>query len=62
MAGMGKRKGKYRVLVGTPEGKKPFGKARCRWENYIKMDLQEVEWGTSIGFIWLTIGTSGGVF
>jgi hypothetical protein len=40
---MGKKRGVYRVLVGTPEGKKPLGRPRCRWQNNIKMDLQEVE-------------------
>ena len=32
----------YRVLVGKPEGKKPLGRSRGRWEDNIKMDLQEV--------------------
>jgi hypothetical protein len=32
----------YRVLVGKPEGKKSLGKPRCRWEDNIKMNLQEV--------------------
>jgi hypothetical protein len=32
----------YRVLVGEPEGKRPFGRLRRRWEDNIKMDLQEV--------------------
>ena len=36
-------KGVYRVLVGKPEGKKPLGRPRRRWEDNIKMDLQEVE-------------------
>ena len=31
----------YRVLVGKPEGQRPLGRLRCRWEN-IKMDLKEV--------------------
>jgi len=35
----------YRVLVGKPEGKRPLGRPRCRWEDNIKMDLQEVEGG-----------------
>jgi len=39
---MGERKGVYRVLVGKPEGKRPLGRPRCRWEDNIKMDLQEV--------------------
>ena len=32
----------HRVLVGKPEGKRPLGRPRCRWEDNIKMDLQEV--------------------
>ena len=32
----------YRVLVGNPEGKRPLGRPRRRWEDNIKMDLQEV--------------------
>jgi hypothetical protein len=35
----------YRVLVGKPEGKRPFGRPRRRWEDNIKMDLQEVGYG-----------------
>jgi hypothetical protein len=31
----------YRVLVGKPEGKRPLGRPRCRWEDNIEMDLQE---------------------
>ena len=43
---MGERRGIYRVLVEKPEGKKPFGSPRRRWEDNIKMDLQEVcFWG-----------------
>jgi len=38
-------RGVYRVLVGKPEGKRPLGKLRCRWEDNIEMDLQEVRWG-----------------
>jgi len=36
------RIGVYRVLVGRPEGKRPLGRPRRRWEDNIKMDLQEV--------------------
>ena len=39
---MGERRGVYRVLVGKPEGKKLLGRPRRRWEDNIKMDLQEV--------------------
>ena len=44
MAGMGERRGAYRVLVGRPEGRRTLARARNRWEDYIKMDLQEVDW------------------
>ena len=39
------RRFENRVLVGKPEGKKPLGTPRCRWEDNIKMELQEVEGG-----------------
>ena len=42
VAQMGERRGVYRVLVGKSEGKRPLGRHRRRWENNIKMDLQEV--------------------
>jgi len=42
VACMGERRGVYRVLVGKPEGKSPFGRPRRRWENNIKIDLQEM--------------------
>jgi len=42
---MGERRDVYRVLVGKPEGKRPLGRPRRRWEDNIKMDLQEVGCG-----------------
>jgi len=45
VARMGERRGVYRVLVGKPEGKIPLGRPRRRWEDNIKMDLQEVGCG-----------------
>ena len=42
VAHMGEGRGVHRVLVGKPEGKKPLGRPRHRWEDNIKMDLQEV--------------------
>jgi hypothetical protein len=39
---MGEDRGVYRVLVGKPEGKRPLGRPRRRWEDNIKMNLQEV--------------------
>jgi hypothetical protein len=47
VARMGKRRGVYRVLVGNPEGKSPLGRPRHRWEDNIKMDLQEVGCGVT---------------
>ena len=39
-------------MVGRPEGKRPFGRPRRRWEGNIKMDLQEVRWG---GRDWISV-------
>ena len=45
VARTGASRGVYRVLVGKPEGKRPLGSPRRRWEDNIKMDLQEVGCG-----------------
>ena len=45
MAHMGEGRGVHRVLVGKPEGKRPSGRPRRRWEDNIKMDLQGVGGG-----------------
>jgi len=42
---MGERSHVYRFVVGKPERKKPLERRRRRWEDNIKMDLQEVGWG-----------------
>ena len=42
---MGERRGVYGVLVRKPEGKRPLGRRRRKWENNIKMDLQEMGCG-----------------
>ena len=57
---MGERRGVYRVLVGRPDGKRPLGRSRRRWEDNIKMDLQEVGCGGWTGSSWHRIGTGGG--
>ena len=66
MARMGQGRCVHRVLVGKPEGKRPLGRPRRRWEDNIKMDLQEVggicgdwmelardrdRWGTLVGTV-----------
>jgi hypothetical protein len=57
---MEEKRSVYRVLVGKPEGKKPLGRIRCRWEDNIKVDLQEEGCGVWMGSSWLRIGTVGG--
>jgi len=49
---MGERVGVYRVLVGKPEGKRPLGRPRHRWEDNIKVDIQEVGCG---GMDWIEL-------
>jgi hypothetical protein len=45
VARMGEGRNVYRVLVGKPEGRRPLGRPRRRWEDGIKMDLREIGWG-----------------
>jgi len=45
---VGERGDVYRVLVGRPEGNRPLGRPGRRWEDNIKIDLQEVEWGNGL--------------
>jgi hypothetical protein len=52
VARVGEGRGVYRVLVGKREGKKPLGRSRRRWEDNIKMDLQEVGCG---GMVWIEL-------
>jgi hypothetical protein len=49
---MGEGRGVYRVWVGKPEGKRPLGRPRRRWEDNIKGDFQEVECG---GMDWIEL-------
>jgi hypothetical protein len=56
-ADLAEMRGVYRVLVGKPEGKRQLERPRPRWEDNIKMDLQEVGCGAWTGSIWLGIGT-----
>jgi len=60
VARMGEGRGVHRVLMGKPEGKRPLGRLRRRWEDNIKMDLQEEGGIVGTGWSWLRIGTGGG--
>jgi hypothetical protein len=51
---MGEDSDVYRVLVGKPEGKRPLGRLRRRWEDNIKMDFQEVGGGCGD---WIGVGS-----
>jgi hypothetical protein len=46
---MGEDRGVHRLLVGKPEGKRPLGRPRCRWEDIIKIDFQKVGEGGDCG-------------
>jgi hypothetical protein len=60
VARMEEERGVHGVLVGKSEGKRPLESPRHRWEDNIKMDLQEVEVVVATGWSWLRIGTDGG--
>ena len=61
MARMGEGRGAHRVVVGKPEGRRSLGRPRRRWEDNIKLDLQEVGEGVvRTGWSWFRIGTGGG--
>jgi len=53
VARMRERRGVYKILVGKPEGKRPLGRPRRRWEDNIKMDIQDVGYG---GMNWIELG------
>ena len=52
VARMGEKSGVYRVLMGKPGGKRPLGRPRRRWDDNIKMDLEEVGCG---GMEWIEL-------
>jgi len=60
VARMGDWRGAYRVLVRRLDRKRPFGRPRSKWEDNIKIDLQEVRWEELSGLLWLGIGKDGG--
>jgi hypothetical protein len=49
---MGEMRNAYRMLVGKPEGKRPLGRSRCKWEDNIRMDLREIGW---VGTDWIDL-------
>jgi hypothetical protein len=55
-----RNRGVYMILVGKPEGKKPLRRPRGRWEDNIKMVVQEVGCRVWTGLRWLRIETGGG--
>jgi hypothetical protein len=59
VARMGEGRNVYRVLVGRPEGKRPLGRPRRRWEDGIRMDLREIGWGSVDWIHLLRIVTDG---
>jgi hypothetical protein len=52
VARMRKKRNAYWILVGKPEGKRPLGRPRRRWEDNIRMDLREIGWG---GMDWIDL-------
>ena len=61
VARMGEKRGVCKILGGgETEGNRPLGRPRRRWEDNIKMDLQEDGWGVWTGSSWLRKGTRGG--
>ena len=56
VACIGERRDVYMVLVGKPEGRRPLGIPRCRWEDNIKVDLHEVGCG---GIDWINLAQIG---
>ena len=52
-AGMEEGGSAFKILAGTPAGKRPFGRSMRRWEDNIRMDFKEIGINTRIGLIWL---------
>jgi hypothetical protein len=59
---LGEERGVYRVLVGKPEGKRPMGRPRRRWEDNIRLGWIFRKWDVGVwtGLGWLRIETGGG--
>jgi hypothetical protein len=61
VARSGKKRNAYNVLVGKPEGIRPLERPRHRWEIILEWILEKQDMRVWTGFIWLGIGTSGGL-
>jgi len=61
VARMGDGRGVYRVLFGRPEGKRPLGRLRLRWEDNFKMDLREIGIDGANWIHLIQVGSSGGL-
>jgi hypothetical protein len=59
---MGKRRNVHTISVAKPEGNRPLGRHRGKWEDNIKIDLTKLDGMIWAGFVWLRIGTSVGLF
>jgi len=57
---MGEKRGVYRVLVGKPEEKRPLGRPRRRWEDFIRWIFRNWDVGAWTRLSWLKIETGGG--
>jgi hypothetical protein len=57
---MGERRGVYRVLMGKPEGRRPLGRLRRRWEIILRRIFGKWDVGVWTELGWLRIGTGGG--
>ena len=62
VARMWERRGVYRVLVGKPEGRRPLGRHKRRWDDALRWIFRKWDVGVWTGWSWLRIGTGGGDF
>jgi hypothetical protein len=60
VARMGEERKMYKVLVEKIGGKRPLGRTRPKWKEWIRMDLGEIGWGMWSEFNWLVIVADGG--
>jgi hypothetical protein len=58
---MGEERKVYRVLMEKPQGKRPLGRSKRRWEDGIRMNIRKIGCGVRSGSSWLRIGAGGGL-